>query len=85
MLGLRLDSEMASRLDRFARATRRSRSDIARDAVREYLDRHALDDAFQRQLQRIAMLAGDDIVIVDALADDLLTGEPAYGAETPHR
>lgn len=85
MLGLRLDNDMASRLDRFARATRRSRSDIARDAVREYLDRHALDDAFQRQLQRIAMLAGDDGAAVDALADDLMAGELPYDADTSAR
>lgn len=79
MLGLRLDSAMAEHLERFARATRRSKSDIARDAVREYLDRHALDDEYKRQVQAIAAATTeDDLAWLDAVNDDLLANEPDY-------
>ena len=37
MLSLRLDTKMKSRLDRLAKATKRSRSYIAAEAIREYL------------------------------------------------
>jgi hypothetical protein len=58
MLGLRLEKELEQRLDRFASKTRRTRSSVARDAVREYLDRHSLDDEFLRQ---VGVLKGDAV------------------------
>ena len=84
MLGLRLDSAMERRLAQFARQTRRSKSDIARDAMREYLDRHAGDDEYQRQVRAIAALrvaAGSveaDFAEFEALASEALAGEPDY-------
>jgi RHH-type transcriptional regulator, rel operon repressor / antitoxin RelB len=79
MLGVRLDTAMAENLERFATATRRSKSDIARDAVREYLDRHALEDEYKRQVQAIAVATTEaDLVWLDAVSDDLMAGEPDY-------
>ena len=79
MLGLRLDSVMADQLERFAKATRRSKSDIARDAVREYLDRHALGDEYKRQVQGIAAATTKaDLAWLDAVNDDLMASEPDY-------
>jgi len=79
VLGLRLDTAMAERLGRFAQETRRSKSDIARDAVREYLDRHAVDGEIRRQLQVIAAATtGADLARIDALGDDLMQIEPDY-------
>lgn len=79
MLGLRLDSETESRLVRLAAETRRSKSDIAREAVSEYLDRHGMDSEMQRQLRVIA--AADEIESLDradAVVDDLMRDEPPY-------
>ena len=79
MLGLRLDSEMERRLVRFAAETRRSKSDIAREAVAEYLDRHGVDSEMQRQLRIVAAAdATDDLDWADAMADDTLRDEPDY-------
>ncbi|QMW23768.1 ribbon-helix-helix protein, CopG family [Sandaracinobacteroides saxicola] len=50
MLGLRLDAATEKRLAQHAAETRRTRSDIARVAVREYLDRHSEDAEWERQL-----------------------------------
>ena len=78
-MGLRLDSAMADHLERFAKATRRSKSDIARDAVREYLDRHALGDEYKRQVQAIAAATTEaDLASLDAMNDDLMANEPDY-------
>ena len=38
MLGIRLEPELARRLDWLARATGRPKSDLAREAIRRYLD-----------------------------------------------
>ena len=38
MLGIRLEPELARRLDWLARATGRPKSDLAREAIRGYLD-----------------------------------------------
>jgi RHH-type rel operon transcriptional repressor/antitoxin RelB len=45
MLGVRLDSDLEERLAAVARTQGRSKSDIAREAVRRYVERH--DEAFQ--------------------------------------
>jgi RHH-type transcriptional regulator, rel operon repressor / antitoxin RelB len=79
VLGLRLDSDMEQRLGRFAVETRRSKSEIAREAVREYLDRHAMDAELQRQLAVIAAAEnGDDLDWLDAMNADLMRDEPDY-------
>ena len=50
MLGLRLEPELQRQLATLARRTGRSKSDIAREAVRDYLDRHDDDAEFRRQV-----------------------------------
>jgi RHH-type rel operon transcriptional repressor/antitoxin RelB len=41
VLGIRLEPELARRLDWLARATGRPKSDLAREAIRRYLDSNA--------------------------------------------
>jgi RHH-type rel operon transcriptional repressor/antitoxin RelB len=50
MLGVRLDTELEDRLAAVARTPGRSKSDIAREAVRRYVDLH--DDAYRREARR---------------------------------
>jgi predicted transcriptional regulator len=54
MLGVRLSPEIEHRFTRFARAKGRPKSDIARTAIVEYLDRHGDDHEFERQLKAAA-------------------------------
>jgi predicted transcriptional regulator len=54
MLGVRLSQEIEHRFTRFARAKGRPKSDIARTAIVEYLDRHGDDHEFERQLKAAA-------------------------------
>ena len=42
---IHLDRDLAERLERLARATDRGPEEVVRDAVDEYLARHAIDDA----------------------------------------
>jgi len=80
MLGVRLDDDLEQRLTAVARGQGRSKSDIARDAVRRYVDQH--DAAFlaeaKRQSQR-AVARGrteeDDAWEALAAADD--PGDPS--------
>ena len=84
MLGLRLDAEMTAHLDRFSKATRRSKSDIARDAMREYLARHTVDEEYRRQVRAIAAAVNAaDLAQVDAVHDDLMASEPDYDWSSP--
>jgi RHH-type transcriptional regulator, rel operon repressor / antitoxin RelB len=79
VLGVRLDAVLTEKLDRFATVSRRSKSDIARDAVREYLERHDIDDDYRRQVQAIAAATRErDLLWLDAVHDDLMAGEPDY-------
>ena len=55
MLGVRLDSELEERLAAVARTQGRSKSDIAREAVRRYVERH--DDAFLAEAKRQSLAA----------------------------
>lgn len=55
MLGVRLDDELARRLASVARNQGRSKSDIARDAVRRYVDMH--DQAFLAEAKRQSLAA----------------------------
>lgn len=50
MLGVRLPDELSERLALVARAQGRSRSEVARDAVRSYVDLH--DEAFRAEARR---------------------------------
>ncbi len=55
MLGVRLDSELEERLAAVARTQGRSKSDIAREAVRRYVDLY--DEAYRREARRQSMRA----------------------------
>lgn len=55
MLGVRLDDELERRLTSVARSQGRSKSDIAREAVRRYVDRH--DSALWAEAKRQSLAA----------------------------
>jgi RHH-type rel operon transcriptional repressor/antitoxin RelB len=55
MLGVRLDNELEERLAAVARTQGRSKSDIAREAVRRYVERH--DEAFLAEAKRQSLQA----------------------------
>ncbi|HXH17150.1 MAG TPA: ribbon-helix-helix protein, CopG family [Sphingomonas sp.] len=55
MLGVRLDSDLEERLAAVARTQGRSKSDIAREAVRRYVERH--DEAFLAEAKRQSLVA----------------------------
>jgi RHH-type rel operon transcriptional repressor/antitoxin RelB len=55
MLGVRLDDDLEKRLTSVARTQGRSKSDIARDAVRRYVDLH--DAAFLAEAKRQSLRA----------------------------
>lgn len=78
MLGVRIDDELERRLTAVARSQGRSKSDIARDAVRRYVDQH--DAAFLAEAKRQSLRAvargwsrEDDGWEALAAADDDLT------------
>lgn len=50
MLGVRLSTELSDRLSLVAEAQGRSKSEVARDAVRAYIDQH--DEAFRAEARR---------------------------------
>ena len=64
MLGVRLDDDLEYRLTSVARSQGRSKSDIAREAVRRYVDLHdaALREEARRQSLRAAARDRDDDV-----------------------
>ena len=55
MLGVRLDDDLERRLAAVARNQGRSKSDIARDAVRRYVEQH--DQAFLAEAKRQSLRA----------------------------
>ncbi len=63
MLGIRLEPDLEGRLERLARATGRPKSELAREAIRGYLDNN-VDEA-----RRQSLLASG-IAIVDMASDD---------------
>ena len=70
MLGVRLDEELEQRLAAVARTQGRSKSDIAREAVRRYVERH--DEAFLAEARRQSLRAAeldsrDDWAFVEAV------------------
>jgi RHH-type rel operon transcriptional repressor/antitoxin RelB len=57
MLGVRLDTELEGRLAAVARTQGRSKSDIAREAVRRYVDLH--DEAYLAEARRQSLRASE--------------------------
>jgi RHH-type rel operon transcriptional repressor/antitoxin RelB len=64
MLGIRLEPELARRLDWLARATGRPKSELARDAIRQYLESNA--EEARRQSQLVSDSAGDELASDDS-------------------
>jgi RHH-type rel operon transcriptional repressor/antitoxin RelB len=64
MLGVRLDSELEERLAAVARTQGRSKSDIAREAVRRYVERH--DEAFLAEAKRQSLRAAARVRDIEA-------------------
>lgn len=78
-LGLRLDPTLSRQLSHFAATTHRSKSDVARDALRLYLSRLAPDDDLIRELEAIAAAtSATDLALLDAVHDDVMRDEPDY-------
>ena len=76
MLGVRLDSDLEERLAAVARTQGRSKSDIAREAVRRYVERH--DEAFLAEAKRQSMkAAARDRAVQDENWDFLIPAPPA--------
>ncbi|MEG8015757.1 type II toxin-antitoxin system RelB family antitoxin [Sphingomonas sp. 22R3R2A-7] len=76
MLGVRLDSELEERLAAVARTQGRSKSDIAREAVRRYVERH--DEAFLAEARRQSMkAAARDRAVQDENWDYLISAPSA--------
>jgi predicted transcriptional regulator len=64
MFGIKLDEELDRRVSTFAREKGQAKSEIGRRALIEYLNRHALDGEFRRQL---AALATEDLSYMEEL------------------
>lgn len=76
MLGVRLDSELEDRLAAVARTQGRSKSDIAREAVRRYVERH--DEAFLAEAKRQSLAAAaQDRHAIDEDWDVMIAASPA--------
>lgn len=63
MLGVRLSPDVERRFERFVREQGRAKSDVARTAIVEYMDRHSLDEEFERQLRVIANMERADPIV----------------------
>lgn len=79
MLGVRLDNAAEQQLAALARRTRRTKSDIVREAVTRYVTAH--DEAYLAEARRQSLLAAqrDDPAILDMLdtaLDDVLESRP---------
>ena len=76
MLGVRLDAETDRRLAAIARRQRRSKSDVAREALQTYIEREDDSAEFARQVRAIAEWEaehGDDTAdFLDAMAREML-------------
>jgi RHH-type rel operon transcriptional repressor/antitoxin RelB len=67
MLGVRLDAETESNLDALARETRRSKSQIAREAIRDYITRHSRVARAKAEWAEISRRERDDAEIDEVL------------------
>jgi predicted transcriptional regulator len=80
MLGVRLDAEMDRRLTAIARRQRRSKSDVAREALQTFIAREDDQAEFVRQVQAIAEWEAahpdaEEEAFIDGLVADLLDDE----------
>jgi RHH-type transcriptional regulator, rel operon repressor / antitoxin RelB len=86
MLGVRLDDELERRLTSVARGQGRSKSDIAREAVRRYVDQHDAALWAEAKRQSLAAVAAgwsqeqDDWEAMAAAYD-----RPAPNEDLPHQ
>ncbi|WP_267393293.1 MULTISPECIES: type II toxin-antitoxin system PemK/MazF family toxin [unclassified Sphingomonas] len=71
MLGVRLDTDLEERLAAVSRTQGRSKSDVAREAVRRFVDLH--DDAYRREARRQSLRASAR----DDAADERFWANPA--------
>ncbi len=76
MLGVRLDTELEERLAAVARTQGRSKSDIAREAVRRYVDLH--DEAYRREARRQSVRASKREGVPHAAWDAIGTDDAAW-------
>ncbi|WP_419809494.1 ribbon-helix-helix protein, CopG family [Sphingomonas sp.] len=90
MLGVRLDGELERRLTSVARSQGRSKSDIARDVIRRYVDQN--DAAFLAEAKRQSLMAAargwteeDRVWEAFAAADDDLSDLAARPVATVAR
>ncbi len=74
MPGIRLPQDLDGSLGSLARRQRRSKSEVARDAIRDYIARHDSDAELVRQSMAVAAAEADpdDEAFLDALNDELL-------------
>ncbi len=75
-LGLRLDSAIEQRLETLARLEGRSKSEIARAALDDYLHRHDIEGALRRDAESIAAygaahLPSEDDLFIEALSNEV--------------
>lgn len=72
MLGLRLDVATEERLARVARRQGRTKSDLAREALSDFLNRAEDDADLIAELKRITAATSErDLAVLDDLIDDL--------------
>ena len=81
MLGIRLDADTEKSLGAIARRTRRSKSDIAREALVKHVRR--LDQAYLAEARRQSLRAAeqDDPGILDMLDSALIDLHDRYSEE----
>lgn len=77
MLGVRLEPELEASLTALAKRTRRSKSDIAREAIGQYARRQ--DFVYLAEARRQSMAAAqtenpENLTLLDDLAADLVNG-----------
>lgn len=84
MLGVRLEPELEARLAAVAQAYGRTKSDIAREAVRRYIKEH--DAAYRAECRRqslVAAAAGTDDDFWEDLGAELWAGDGEALAKPP--
>ncbi|MEO5937492.1 MAG: ribbon-helix-helix protein, CopG family [Sphingomonas sp.] len=81
MLGVRLDADAERQLAALARRTSRTKSDIVREAVSQYVSAH--DDAYLAEARRQSLRAAkrDDAAILDMLDAALDDTIERYGKQ----
>lgn len=79
VLGIRLSDQLETQLESQARREGRSKSDIARQAIVDYLRRHGDEDEYVRQARHLAdRLDEQDLEWLDRAFDDAMSTEPPY-------